>query len=64
VTLGERTRKGLAGVAVGVLEHAYRHTRQALSRAFAERHAALERAGFVPRGSQSVAPPPLSIKPP
>jgi predicted acylesterase/phospholipase RssA len=48
----------------GMLEHAYRHTRQALSRAFAERHPALERAGFVPRSSQSVAPPPPSIKPP
>jgi NTE family protein len=48
-----------------MLEHAYRHTRQALARAFAERHPALERAGFVPRPSpSSVAPPPLVVTPP
>jgi len=48
----------------GMLEHAYRHTRQALARAFAERHAALSRAGFVQRVSPSMAPPPLVIEPP
>jgi len=48
----------------GMLEHAYRHTRQALSRAFAERHPALERAGFVQRPSQSMPPPSFVIKPP
>ncbi len=41
----------------GMLEHAYRQTRAQLARAFAERHAALERAGFVQRVSQSVPPP-------
>jgi NTE family protein len=41
-----------------ILEHAYRHTRSQLSRAFAERHPALARAGFVPRATQSVPPPP------
>jgi hypothetical protein len=48
----------------GMLEHAYRHTRQALARAFAERHPALERAGFVQRPSLSVPPPSLLITPP
>jgi hypothetical protein len=48
----------------GMLEHSYRNTRQALARAFAERHPALERAGFVQRPPQSIAPPSLSIKPP
>jgi predicted acylesterase/phospholipase RssA len=41
----------------GMLEHAYRHTRAALSKAFAERHPALERAGFVQRISGSMPPP-------
>ncbi len=41
----------------GMLEHAYRHTRAVLARAFAERHGALERAGFVARPTQSVFPP-------
>ena len=45
----------------GMLEHAYRQTRSAQARAFAERHSALQRAGFVPRPSPSVAPPPLII---
>jgi NTE family protein len=44
----------------GMLEHAYRHTRAALARAFAERHPALERAGFVQRISGSMPPPPVS----
>lgn len=48
----------------GMLEHAYRHTRSLLARAFAERHPALERARFVPRPSPSVLPPPLVITPP
>src|SRR5258706_7652834 len=48
----------------GMLEHAYRHTRSLLARAFAEHDPALSRAGFVQRSSQSVAPPPLTIKPP
>lgn len=48
----------------GMLEHAYRHTRQVLARAFAERHPALERAGFVQRVSQSVPPPTLASKEP
>jgi hypothetical protein len=48
----------------GMLEHAYRNTRQALARAFAERHGALGRAGFVQRVSPSMAPPPLVIEPP
>lgn len=42
----------------GMLEHAYRHTRAVLARAFAERNAALERAGFVQRVSGSMPPPP------
>jgi len=46
-----------------LLEHAYRHTRSLLARAFAERHPALLRAGFVQRASQSM-PPPLNIIPP
>jgi hypothetical protein len=41
----------------GMLEHAYRLTRAQLGRAFAERHPALDRAGFVQRVSQSVPPP-------
>ncbi|HEY6077155.1 MAG TPA: patatin-like phospholipase family protein [Polyangiaceae bacterium] len=41
----------------GMLEHAYRQTRAALARAFAERHAALERAGFVQRQAQTLVPP-------
>jgi NTE family protein len=45
----------------GMLEHAYRLTRSSLSRAFAERDPALERAGFVPRASQSAPPPPPSV---
>jgi predicted acylesterase/phospholipase RssA len=44
----------------GMLEHAYRHTRAALARAFAERHPALDRAGFVQRISGSMPPPPVS----
>ncbi|HYP91427.1 MAG TPA: hypothetical protein VEQ59_24840, partial [Polyangiaceae bacterium] len=48
----------------GMLEHAYRHTRQALARAFAERHPALERAGFVPRPSQSIPPASFTNKSP
>jgi hypothetical protein len=48
----------------GMLEHAYRHTRQVLARAFAEQHTALSRAGFVQRTSPSMAPPPLVIEPP
>jgi NTE family protein len=47
-----------------ILEHAYRHTRSLLARAFAERHPALGRAGFVQRASQSIPPPPLEIVPP
>jgi predicted acylesterase/phospholipase RssA len=45
-----------------MLERAYRLTRSLLAKAFAERHAALERAGFVQRASQSVAPPPPSLR--
>jgi NTE family protein len=45
----------------GMLEHAYRHSRHVMARAFAERHGALGRAGFVQRASQSVAPPPPTI---
>jgi NTE family protein len=48
----------------GMLERAYRQSRQTLARAFAERHPALDRAGFVQRTSQSVAPPSLTIVPP
>jgi len=49
----------------GMLEHSYRHTRQVLVRAFAERHPALARAGLVQRVSQSLPPPAqLSIEPP
>lgn len=44
-----------------MLEHAYRHTRYVLAKAFGERHAALERAGFVQRASQSMVPPPSSL---
>lgn len=40
-----------------MLEHAYRHTRQVLVRAFAERHPALTRAGFVQRASRTIPPP-------
>lgn len=47
----------------GMLEHAYRQTRAALSRAFAERDPALERAGFVQRVSQSLPPPAISLTP-
>jgi NTE family protein len=42
-----------------MLEHAYRHTRSIMARAFAERHAALHAAGFVQKVSQSAAPPRL-----
>jgi NTE family protein len=45
----------------GMLEHAYRLTRSQLSRAFIERDPVLARAGFVPRTSQSVPPPPPSV---
>ena len=49
----------------GMLEHAYRHTRALLAKAFAERHPALARAGFVQRVSASVPPPPsVTITPP
>jgi len=48
----------------GMLEHAYRHTRSLLARAFAERHPALVRAGLVQRVSASLPPPPLTISPP
>jgi NTE family protein len=48
----------------GMLEHAYRQTRSALARAFAERNVALERAGFVQRPSPSLVPPSLVITPP
>jgi NTE family protein len=48
----------------GMLEHAYRHTRGLLAKAFAERHPALTRAGFVQRVSASIPPPPLTITPP
>ncbi len=48
----------------GMLERAYRHSRQVLARAFIERHAALARAGFVQRAPQSMAPPSLTIVPP
>lgn len=48
----------------GMLEHAYRQTRQTLARAFAERHSALEHAGFVQRPSQTLAPPAPSSNPP
>ena len=48
----------------GMLEHAYRHTRSFLARAFAEHDPALGLAGFVQRAPQSVAPPPLTIKSP
>jgi predicted acylesterase/phospholipase RssA len=49
----------------GMLEHAYRHTRQLLARAFTDRHSALLRAGFVQRISASLPPPPpLTIDPP
>jgi NTE family protein len=47
----------------GMLEHAYRHTRAFLARAFTERSSALERAGFVQRVSQSMPPPSLTITP-
>jgi hypothetical protein len=40
----------------GMLEHAYRHTRALLARAFAERHPALGRAGFVQRMASSMPP--------
>ncbi len=46
-----------------MLEHAYRQTRAALSRAFAERSPALARAGFVQRASQSVPPPAMGSTP-
>jgi len=46
----------------GMLEHAYRHTRSLVARAFAERHGALKRAGFVQRVSASMPPP--SVSPP
>ncbi len=46
----------------GMLEHAYRQTRATLARAFAERHPALDRAGFAQRLSQSVAPPAPSAR--
>jgi predicted acylesterase/phospholipase RssA len=46
----------------GMLEHAYRQTRAALARAFAERHPALERAGFGQRQAQSVPPPAPSAR--
>ena len=49
----------------GMLEHAYRHTRQLLARAFADGNSALSRAGFVQRVSASMLPPPpLTIEPP
>jgi predicted acylesterase/phospholipase RssA len=41
-----------------MLERAYRHTRTLLARAFAERHSALGRAGFVQRITPSMVPPP------
>lgn len=47
----------------GMLEHAYRHTRALLGKAFAERHAALGRAGFVQRAPQSMPPPSVSARP-
>jgi hypothetical protein len=47
----------------GMLEHAYRHTRGFLARAFAERHRALQRAGFVQRVSASM-PPAAAVAPP
>jgi predicted acylesterase/phospholipase RssA len=46
----------------GMLEHAYRQTRATLARAFAERHPALDRAGFAQRLSQSVPPPAPSAR--
>jgi predicted acylesterase/phospholipase RssA len=47
----------------GMLEGAYRYTRAVLARAFAERHPALLRAGFVQRISASMLPPPPPSSP-
>ena len=47
-----------------ILERAYRQTRFGLARAFAERHPALARAGFVQRSSPSMAPPPPTSRSP
>ena len=51
----------------GMLEHAYRHTRQLLVRGFADGSSALSRAGYVQRSSASMMPPStpqLTIEPP
>jgi predicted acylesterase/phospholipase RssA len=47
-----------------LLERAYRLTRSTLARAFSDRDVALDRAGFVQRGSASIPPPSLTITPP